>query len=165
MPSCEPPRAPVGAPPRGSSFTAAALLDESGLGVVAEHASQAPPGGPPEPPPGDHRREFTECAHDCPVGKSRAARNVVRRGEKYIEKTLPTRRALPTLRRGVPTCRLPRRTSDQTAFDRSGAGATSAGVMPSFSIFERSVVRFRPRRTAAPRGPATTPLVSRSTSR
>src|SRR5262249_7740486 len=40
----------------------------------------------------------------------------------------------------------------------------AAGVIPSFSIFESSVVRLSPRRTAAPRGPETIPFVSRSTS-
>jgi len=62
--------------------------------------------------------------------------------------------------------------ADQTAIDRvdgatgnqSGAGTTSAGVIPSFCIFERTVMRLRPRRTAAPRGPATTPFGLRSTS-
>ena len=57
--------------------------------------------------------------------------------------------------------------ADQTAIDRvdgatgnrSGAGTTSAGLIPSFCIFERSVVRLSPRRAAAPRGPATTPFV------
>jgi uncharacterized zinc-type alcohol dehydrogenase-like protein len=41
--------------------------------------------------------------------------------------------------------------------------AAHARPIPSLSIFDCSVERLRPRRAAAPRGPATTPFVSRST--
>ena len=159
-------------PPRGGGGRAAA--DRAGQ----PHAGRRDAGRRPSWPCGTTERRGRAAAHRAsPVGRADAARTSSGRSWRQPWSAAADARGVRADRpvaQGATSVVQPSSTRSSWCRDRDrvpeprdhhrAVETARSGVIPSLCIFERSVVRLSPRRTAAPRGPATIPFVSRSTS-